>query len=162
MSVLIGLHISLATLGLILGPFVLRAIKGKPAHRFLGWLYVAVMTALVLSGVASIVETGRLTFFGLFAVFATVQVVGGLLAVWRVTEHRDPSYIRAHYYFMVWSYAGLVLALVAQVSVTTIRLGWMTPSYGFTLTGILFVATTAIAWTWIERRSPPVIERARG
>ncbi len=123
MTAMIGLHLALASAALVLGAAILAGPKGSLRHRFLGWSYCAAMLGAALTGLLVTFEYGRLSPFVVFSLIILVSVPAGLWAIWRVVARRQRGLLEGHATAMVWSYAGLLLALGSQIALPAAKLG---------------------------------------
>ena len=105
------IHTLLACLALLTGLIVVLGIKGTKLHRYLGYLYFASMLSL---NVTALFVHGLYTFgaFHWLALFSLAGVLSGM-AYPIFFRHRS-NWLRMHSDFMLWSYIGLVAALVAE------------------------------------------------
>jgi uncharacterized membrane protein len=114
---LVSAFVAIAAGALVLG----MRPKGGRWHRRLGWTYLTAM--LVLNGTA--LSIYRLFGgFGPFHVFALISLVGivlGATSARRARRHRlsgardlRDRAIVFHYYWMTWSYVGLIAALASE------------------------------------------------
>ena len=107
-------HVVAAIIALASGAVVLVRRKGTVSHRRIGWTYAASM--LILNITALMIY--RLTrFFGPFHVAAVISLatlIAGIIPAWR----RQPreGWLDRHYFFMAWSYLGLLAATVAETA----------------------------------------------
>lgn len=106
------LHVATAILALISGAVVLARRKGGRKHRILGRVYFSSM--LVMNGSALLIFR-LLGGFGPFHVAALVSLATVIPAVVTVRRRR-PGWPVRHYYWMTFSYLGLLAALVAEVT----------------------------------------------
>lgn len=96
--------------------------KGNRRHRVLGWTYASSM--LVCNGTALMI-TKLFGGFGPFHAAALVSLVGTGLGVWsarqgaiarRLGERAQRAqWVERHYYWMTWSYVGLIAALASEI-----------------------------------------------
>ena len=114
MSTLGWLHTASALAALASGAAVLLRRKGTRAHRRLGWAYAASM--LVLNGTALLIY--RLSGgFGPFHV-AALMSLGSLVCGVVPAVRRRPAekWVERHYYWMTYSYVGLLAAAASEVA----------------------------------------------
>ena len=110
---LLGLvHTGAALLALASGAVVLLRRKGTRAHRRIGWTYAASMVVMNVTALLIYRLSGG---FGPFHVAALVSlatlVAGVVVAVRRRPAH---DWVERHYWWMTYSYLGLVAAGVAE------------------------------------------------
>ena len=109
-------HIAAAMAALVLGALVIGAPKGTPFHRMIGAGYVAAMLIVNLSALAIYRLTGHIEAFHALALLNLALLARGVAAA----LIRRPGWLSVHYYFMAWSYVGLLAATGAEI---VIRLG---------------------------------------
>ncbi len=106
-TVLLGVHVSAGTIGLLLGPLALAAPRQTRWHPRLGGAYqgaVAVMTVSALGLVA--LAPGRL--WGLGVIAGATQA--GALAGWAVRRRNGLGWLGWHIRLMCGSYLSFVTA----------------------------------------------------
>jgi len=103
-------HVAAAVAALVLGVVVLVEHKGTVTHRLIGCGYVAAMILLNVTALGIYQLTGRFGPFHALALVSLATVVAGVTVVWR----RRANWLRRHYYFMAWSYVGLLAAACAE------------------------------------------------
>lgn len=163
MTTLGTIHLVSAIAALGLGATVLLYTrKGTRLHRQLGWSYVVAMLVL---NVTALTIYRLFGFFGPFHVFALMSLATLLLGVGaavgarrrreaRISASRE-KWVGHHYYWMTYSYLGLVAAGVAE---TTTRLPALQPHpsdktiFGIAV-GVATVAVFAIGSRLIKRRA---------
>ena len=114
MSLLGQVHFLTALIALATGAFVVLRPKGSATHRRIGWVYAASMLALNASALSIYRLTGT---FGPFHVAALVSLTGlaaGIIAARRRRSNR--TWLVQHYFFMSYSYLGLVAAAIAETA----------------------------------------------
>lgn len=152
----IGLfHLVAALVAIASGGVVLARRKGTRAHRALGWTFAASMLAMNGSALFITRLTGRWGPFHVAAVVSLATLAVGVLSMRLGAPERR---VERHYYWMTWSYVGL---LAAAVSETLTRLP-RAPFWWMVLAGTLLVvflgkrlitrgATTTLA-PWLPTR----------
>jgi len=103
-------HFAAAVAALALGLVVLIEAKGTLTHRLIGCGYVAAMLILNVTALGLYRLTGQFGPFHALALVSLATVTTGVTVVWR----RGPNWLRRHYYFMAWSYVGLLAAACAE------------------------------------------------
>lgn len=103
-------HISLGFLSLISGFTVLLMTKGNARHRLVGRVYAASMLGLNLTALGIYKLYGGWGFFHWMAIASLIPLVAGYLAI-RFKK------IEAHYFFMNWSFIGLLCATISEIFV---------------------------------------------
>jgi hypothetical protein len=122
-TVLLGVHITAGTIGLLLGPLALAVPKRVGWHPRLGVAYqcaVAVMTATALGLVA--LAPGRLWWLGLIAVATEAAALAG----WAVRRRHPAGWLGWHIRLMCGSYLSFVTA--ALVVNWASPLAWVLPT----------------------------------
>ena len=103
-------HVVLGFLSLISGFIVLLLKKGSPKHRLMGRVYVGSMLGLNLTAFGIYKLFSGWGFFHWMAVASLVPLLAGYFAI----RYRK---IEAHYFFMNWSYIGLLCASISEIFV---------------------------------------------
>ena len=145
-----AIHAVLAVAGIVVGLLQLLRSKGGPAHRARGYAFVYAM--LVADGAAMLVFqfTGR---FNILHIGALVNLLCIILAVVPVLRSPRPSNWKyQHYYFISWSYVGLLAAAVTELVVRTNPLA--TREQAWTVTAAASVVVTVIGYVLINRYRP--------
>ncbi len=122
-TILLGVHITAGTIGLLLGPLALAVPKRAGWHPRLGVAYqgaVAVMTASAL-GLAALAP-GRLWGLGLIAVATEAAALAG----WAVRRRHSSGWLGWHIRLMCGSYLSFVTA--ALVVNWASPLAWVLPT----------------------------------
>jgi uncharacterized membrane protein len=122
MSTLGVVHLVASVVSIILGAVVLvQGPKGGRRHRQLGWAYVVAM--LMVNGTAFMIYRlfGGFGPFHVAAIISLTGIVAGVLAARRARTARvaDQPFLRSnrvevHYWWMTFSYVGLVAALASE------------------------------------------------
>ena len=154
MSALGIVHSLFGIAALAFGTAVVLRHKGTSAHRRLGWAYVVSMAGLLSTSFMIYRLFGGFGPFHALAAIAVATLVAGVLPAWR----RRPrgGWVGRHYYFMAYSYAGLLAATAAEIAV---RLPGVRLGPGAFLSS---VAVFAVAGPLISRRAERTIARFAG
>ena len=156
------LHLASALVALASGAWVLWRRKGTATHRRIGWLYAGSM--LVLNVTAFMIYRLYGTFgpFHVAALISLVTLIAGILPAWRRRPER--TWIEHHYFFMSYSYLGLLAASIAETAtrVPALRafVGGPTPVFW----GVVVAATIAVFIVGvpiIKRRFEPTVRPFR-
>ena len=145
MSLLGWFHTATALVALASGAAVLLRRKGTRWHRRAGWTYVVSM--LVLNATALMIYR----LFGTFGPFhfaALLSLFTVLAGVFFAVRRRPPGkWVEAHYYWMTFSYVGLVAAAFAEVATRLpgARFWWAVL--------IATLGIVGIGSRWIKRRA---------
>lgn len=105
-------HTATSILALVAGFPIFFSTKGTRFHKRWGKIYVASMLSLCISSfwlTSTTPFTEGFDVFHVLAIVSLVSVIGGALPVfaWR----RFNGWFEMHYFFMLYSYVGLVMAL---------------------------------------------------
>ena len=139
------IHTAAAVASLGLGAAGLLRGKGTRRHRRLGWTYVVAMVLLNATALAIYRLTGSFGPFHIAAVLSLASVTVGVIPAVRRTP--AVTWVEHHYWWMTYSYLGLIAAAVAEV---TTRL----PGINFWWTVVLAsLAVFAIGAPIIRRRA---------
>lgn len=103
-------HIFCGFASLISGFFVLLRRKGDSSHRLIGRFYCICMLTLNLTAFGIYKLYGGWGIFHWMAVASLIPLVAGFVAI----RYRN---VNAHYYFICWSYIGLLCATVSEIFV---------------------------------------------
>lgn len=154
---LIQVHLAAAMAAILLGAVTFILPKGDARHRRWASAYVAAMlttTGVVAFVPATILEFGDTGwgFFHLFIVIGGVSAMIGIFALWRWRRTREAAWLRNHQIRFAFSYAGLLMAGISQIT-TNPRFGLiesLTPgqfwaSFIGTNVAILGVAAAVVA-----------------
>jgi uncharacterized membrane protein len=109
-------HIAAAMVALVLGTIVIGTAKGTPFHRVIGAGYVAALLIVNLSALLIYRITGHFEAFHALALLNLALLARGIVPA----LIRRRGWLSVHYYFMAWSYIGLLAATGAEI---VIRLG---------------------------------------
>jgi hypothetical protein len=144
------LHTVLALFGIVVGLIQLLRPKRGAGHRARGYAFVYAM--LVADGAAMLIFqfTGRLNVLHAGAIVNLVCVVLGVIPVLR--SPRPANWKNQHYYFISWSYVGLLAAAATEFVVRTVHLA--TQGQAWTVTAVVSIVVTAIGYVLIERYRP--------
>ncbi len=115
MSTLGQFHFVTSLVALFAGALVLWRPKGTAIHRRVGWIYVASMLALNGSALFIYRLTGTFGPFHVAALISLATLLAGVVAAWR-RRPGDRTWLPRHYFYMTYSYLGLVAAAVAETA----------------------------------------------
>jgi len=146
-----GIHTTLALLCIVVGAVQLLRPKRGAGHRARGYAYVYAI--LIADGAAMLLYrfTGA---FNIFHVGALVNFVSVLIAIVPMLRTPRPAgWKHWHYYFIAWSYVGLIAAASTEIIV---RFGQpATRGTAWSLTAVVTALVTAIGYALIQRYRPP-------
>lgn len=160
MSPLGQVHFLTALVALATGAFVVLRPKGSAQHRRTGWAYATSMIALNATALSIYTLTGSFGPFHLAALVSLATLAAGLLPA-RRRRGRHPMWLVQHYYFMSYSYLGLVAAAVAETATRWPAIQEVAggPTVVFWITVAVASATVFIAGGIVVRRRAEVIMR---
>jgi len=104
------IHVILGFSSLISGFTVLLIKKGSRNHRLVGRAYALSMLGLNLTAFGIYKLFGGWGFFHWMAIASLIPLLAGYVAI----RYRK---IEAHYFFMCWSYIGLLCATISEIFV---------------------------------------------
>jgi uncharacterized membrane protein len=145
-----AIHTALAMSGIIVGLIQFLRPKRGPTHRARGYAFVYAM--LIADGTAMLVFqfTGKFNIFHVGAIVNLVCVVAAVIPILRTP--RPSNWKMQHYYWMSWSYVGLMAAAVTELVVRTSHLA--TKQQAWTATAATSVIVTAVGYVLINRYRP--------
>jgi len=166
------IHFVASLLSIALGAAVLaQAPKGGRRHRRLGWAYIVAMltvnaTAFMLYGLF-----GNFGPFHVAAVISVTGIVAGTLAAHRARQarlaqqtFRRSNRVEVHYWWMTFSYVGLVAALASEAitRVPALRpVGGGGAMFGEAVGGATALIFAVGSYLIVTRRAP-ALARVRG
>jgi uncharacterized membrane protein len=112
------IHVCLGFSSIISGLIVLLMQKGTGKHRLVGRVYVLSMLGLNLTAFGIYKLYDGWGFFHWMAVASLVPLMAGYCAILY-------KKIVAHYYFMSWSYIGLLCATISELFVHVPMAVWL-------------------------------------
>ena len=144
------IHAALAMFCIVVGLIQLLRPKRGVSHRARGYAFVYAM--LVADGTAMLVYqfTGQFNIFhaGAIANFACVV----LAIVPMLRNPRPPNWKRKHYYFIAWSYVGLIAAAATEI---VVRSGYLATREQIGMATLVMTAlVTAVGYVLIQRYRP--------
>jgi uncharacterized membrane protein len=145
-----AIHTVLAMLGIVVGLVQLVRPKGGSIHRALGYAFVYAM--LIADGTAMLVFqfTGRFNILHIGAVVNLLCIVRAIAPVLR--SPRPSNWKNQHYYWMSWSYVGLLAAAATELVVRTSHLA--TREQAWAVTAATSVLVTVLGYILINRYRP--------
>lgn len=145
-----AIHTILAVSSIAVGMIQVLRRKGGPAHRARGYAYVYAL--LIADGAAMLVFqfTGKFNIFHVGAVANLACIVAAMVPLLR--SPRPPNWKYLHYYFMSWSYVGLLAAAATEIVVRASHLE--TRGQGWMVTMVMTAIVTVIGYILIERNRP--------
>lgn len=145
-----AIHTVLAASGIVIGLIQLWRPKGGAIHRAVGYAFVYAM--LIADGAAMLVFqfTGTFNILHLGALANLVCIIFAIVPVLR--SPRPANWKLQHYYWISWSYAGLLAAAATEFVVRTIHLP--TREQAWMATAATSMGVSAVAWFIINRNRP--------
>jgi uncharacterized membrane protein len=145
-----AVHSVLAMGCIAVGLIQLLRPKRGPGHRARGYAFVYAM--LVADGTALLVFqfTGKFNILHAGAIVNLLCVIAAVIPVLRTP--RPQNWKNLHYYWMSWSYVGLIAAASTELVVRTVHLG--TRGQAWAVTAGMSVLVTAIGYILINRYRP--------
>lgn len=154
---LIGaIHTVLAATGIVTGLIQLLRAKGGPVHRALGYAFVYAM--LIADGAAMLVFqfTGRFNILHIGALANLACIILAIVPMLR--SPRPVNWKLQHYYWISWSYAGLLAAAATELVVRTVHLP--TREQAWMATAATSIVISTVGWIVIKRNRPASGARA--
>ena len=145
-----AIHTVLAMLGIVVGLVQLVRPKGGSIHRALGYAFVYAM--LIADGTAMLVFqfTGRFNILHIGAIVNLLCIVLAIVPVLR--SPRRSNWKNQHYYWMSWSYVGLLAAAATELVVRTSHLA--TREQAWAVTAATSALVTVLGYVLINRYRP--------
>ena len=113
MNLLGWFHTLCALVALASGAAVLLRAKGTRRHRQMGWIYVGSMLAVNVTALMIYRLFGGFGPFHAAALLSLATVIAGIIPAVR-RQPRD-RWLERHYFFMTYSYVGLLAATAAEI-----------------------------------------------
>ena len=154
---LIGsIHAILAVLCIVIGAVQLVRPKGGAGHRARGYAYVYAMLIVDGTALSIYLATGQ---FNVLHVGAIANLICIVVAMVPMLCNPRPWYWKyLHYYWITWSYVGLMSAAAVQL---VIRMNpSRTAGQGWVMTFVATIAVSAIGYIVIRKNRPQPDSRA--
>jgi uncharacterized membrane protein len=145
-----AIHTTLAAAAIILGIIQFLRRKGDSVHRAAGYAYVYAL--LIGDGAAMLVYqfTGKLNILH-FGVITNLVCIA--IGMWPVLHNpRRPGWRKTHYYWISWSYVGVLAAAATELVVRTAPLGGRGQTW--VATAIVTLGVTLAGYVIITRNRP--------
>lgn len=117
MNILGLVHTGAAVVALVAGAVVLLQPKGTRVHRRIGWTYVVSMVTLNVTALLIYRLFGMFGPFHVAALASLATLTAGVVTV--VRRRPAHNWVEHHYFWMAYSYLGLVAAGVAETTTRT-------------------------------------------
>lgn len=145
-------HLVFALVALVSGLFVVFMRKGTRIHRTLGHIYFTSMLGLNITALCIYRLFGG---FGIFHFLAFVSLAGILSGVgFAVLRRPRDGWLKGHRASMLWSYAGLLAALTAEIATRVPRARFW-PAVVFPSLLVM-----AVAWFLINKDEDAKLKKA--
>ncbi|GGI90044.1 hypothetical protein GCM10007973_28010 [Polymorphobacter multimanifer] len=116
LSPLILAHLVASSIALPLGLHQLTIGQGTPRHALLGRIYIIAMLLALLTALATFRPGTPFLPFYILAFVGLYSLIAGTVALRRWLRRREPKHLRAHKINMAFSWLGLAMAGVSQIS----------------------------------------------
>jgi hypothetical protein len=145
-----AIHGVLALSGIVVGLIQLLRPKRGAGHRARGYAFVYAM--LIADGAAMLIFqfTGRLNILHFGAMANMTCIVLGIVPLLR--SPRPANWKLQHYYFISWSYVGLLSAAATQLMQRTMHL--TSQAQAWMVIAVASIVVTAIGFVLIARYRP--------
>lgn len=144
------LHSVLAMFCILVGLIQLLRPERGPAHRARGYAFVYAMLVVDGTALSLYLSTGRFNVFHVGAIANLTCIVVAIVPMLCNPRPRHWRYL--HYYWIAWSYVGLMSAAATQI---VLRLNLSTtPEQTWAVTFAATVTVSAIGYVLIERNRP--------
>ena len=145
-----AIHAVLAMGCIVIGLIQLLRPKRGSGHRARGYAFVYAM--LVADGTALLVFqfTGKFNILHAGAIVNLLCVTAAVIPVLRTP--RPQNWKNLHYYWMSWSYVGLIAAAATEIVVRTVHLE--TRGQAWAVTAAMSALVTTIGYILINRYRP--------
>lgn len=141
------LHTVLAVGALAAGAWNLATRKGTRRHRQMGYVYAASMGGMLLTSFFIFELFGG---FGVFHVMALLSgVTLGVGLYFPLRRQRHPNWIEHHYFWMSYSYVGLVMAGGSHLFGLVPGVPWL--GQAFLFWGLPYLAGSALIYRFRRR-----------
>lgn len=121
------IHTAAAIAAMVLGAIVFLKPKGGRVHRFLGYAYSLCMLLLIATSFMIYRLTGGFNFLHGASIASSVGVAFGFGHAF--LRRPRATWLVRHYFFMSWSYIGLLAAFVAEIS-TRVAMPYVARRFG--------------------------------
>ena len=112
-------HVAFGFASLTFGIVVFSLPKGTNAHRAAGALYVLSMFGLNVTALVIYRVFGGFGAFHVLSLINLALLLAGFGAVLLQRPHK--TWLNYHYYFISWSYVGLVAATATEITVRLVK-----------------------------------------
>jgi hypothetical protein len=123
-TLLLTVHISSGTLGLVSGPFAMLVPKRRGWHPRIGRIYQLCVALICATAIGLVVMQPALWWLGLIAAVTWAAALAG----WQVRRRRPPGWLPWHISLMCGSYISLVTALFVVNLGVHATIAWVVPT----------------------------------
>lgn len=141
MDVIGWTHLYSAFVALAAGTWVVVRPKGTVAHRRVGWLYFASMLTLNVTALMIYRLTRSFGPFHVAALASLATLIIGIIPAWR---KKPANWLDQHYFWMAYSYLGLLAATVAETATRVPALQTFTGGPTATFWIVVVVASVSV------------------
>lgn len=153
---LLEFHTATGYAALAAGAWNLLTTKGTRRHRAIGAIYVASMTLLL---VTSLFIFELFAGFGPFHAMTILSGVSLAIAIYfPLRRHRHPNWVGHHYYWIGYSYIGLVMATGSHLF--ALLPGWPFWARAALLWGLPYVIGSLLLFAMASRMMARYADRA--
>ncbi len=154
------IHTVAAVAAMAFGAVVFLRPKGGPVHRFLGYAYSLCMLVLIATSFSIYRLTGGFNFLHGASIMSSIGVAFGFAHAF-LRRPRN-SWILRHFFFMSWSYIGLLAAFVAEIS-TRVAMPYVARRFGsgsllpfWCIVALATAIVVAVGWRLVNQNRPPL------
>jgi hypothetical protein len=152
------IHTLAASLAILIGAIVFLRPKGGTVHRLLGYAYSLCMLTVIVTSFAIYRLTGRFNFLHGAAIASGISVGFGFGHA--VSRKPKNAWYGLHFYWMSWSFIGLLAAFVAEIS-TRLGFPFMVARFGrsyltafWCLVGLATLLVVLVGRHLIDKHNP--------
>jgi uncharacterized membrane protein len=145
-----AIHATLAMFGIVAGLAQFLRPKRGAGHRARGYAFVYAMLVADAAALMMFQFTGRFNMLHVGAIANLLCVIAAVIPVLRNPRPSNWKYL--HYYWMSWSYVGLMAGAATQLVVRTVHLAGR--GQAWTVTAVMTILVTAIGFILIIRYRP--------
>ena len=124
LTLLLTVHISSGTLGLLTGPLAMLVPKRRGWHPRIGRIYLICMALICASAIGLTIMQPALWWLGVIAAATWVAALAG----WQVRRSRPPGWLPWHISLLCGSYISLVTALFVVNLGVHAFIAWVLPT----------------------------------
>lgn len=149
-----SVHTILAVVAIVAGAWNFMQPKGTRPHRRVGWVYAGSMVGMLATSFFIFDLFGGFGVFHVMALFSAATLA--LALYFPLRRHRHPGWLVHHYYWMSYSYVGLVMAGGSHLFGLVPGVPWMLRAFLFW--GVPYLVGSAL----ISRRRAAILEPLQG